>query len=129
MLDAIKITLPHTPRELSPNAKAPLTMRGAVVANRKKVAAKRRAKTMAWATTLQELRGRKFVPKFYTVNWLYKGKKPDDDNVLTRCKYYKGGACAAMGIDDGTLRCVGINIIHDLSRAGEVEIIFERSAR
>lgn len=51
MMTTLTITLPHTPRELSPNAKTPLTQRGAIVANKKKVSAKQRARTMAWAIT------------------------------------------------------------------------------
>lgn len=123
---SLTITLPHTPRCLSPNAKAPLTPRGAAVANKKKVSAKRRARNMAWAVTFKELQGRKFRPRFYTVRWFYKGPEPDDDNVLTRCKYYKDGACAAMGIDDRVLSCKGIERIHDFTRAGEVEVVFEK---
>ena len=126
MMTTLTITLPHTPRELSPNAKTPLTQRGAVVANKKKVSAKQRARHMAWAVTYKALQGQKFMPNFYTVRWFYKGPEPDDDNVLTRCKYYKDGACSAMGIDDGKLRCRGIERIHDLERAGKVEIVFER---
>lgn len=125
-MTTLTISLPHTPRVLSPNAKAPLTPRGAVVANKKKVSAKRRARTMAWAVTVQELQGRKFVPNFYTVRWFYKGQEPDDDNVLSRCKYYKDGACSAMGIDDRILSCKGIERIHDFGKAGRVEIVFEK---
>ena len=36
MMTTLTITLPHTPRCLSPNAKAPLTQRGAIVAGYKK---------------------------------------------------------------------------------------------
>ena len=126
-MNSLTITLPHTPRCLSPNAKTPLTQRGAVVANKVKVSAKQRARHMAWAVTYKTLQGRKFVPNFYTVRWFYKGPEPDDDNVLSRCKYYKDGACSAMGIDDGRLRCRGIERIHALERAGMVEIVFERS--
>lgn len=115
MITTLSITLPHTPRCLSPNAKLPLTQRGAVVANKKKVSAKQRARHMAWAVTYKALQGQKFMPNFYTVRWFYKGAEPDDDNVLTRCKYYKDGACFAMGIER----------IHDLARAGKVEIVFE----
>ena len=125
MITTLSITLPHTPRCLSPNAKLPLTQRGAVVANKKKVSAKQRARHMAWAVTYKALQGQIFVPNFYTVRWFYKGPEPDDDNVLTRCKYYKDGACSAMGIDDGRLRCRGIERIHDSARAGKVEIVFE----
>lgn len=120
------IVLPHSPRELSPNARVPFSPRGAAVANKKKVAAKRRARTMAWAVTLKVLNGETFVPDSYSVRWFYKGPEPDDDNVLTRCKYYKDGACAAMGIDDRVLSCKGIERVHDLARAGEVEVVFEK---
>lgn len=126
-MTTLTITLPHTPRCLSSNAQTPLTPRGAVVANKKKVSAKQRARHMAWAVTYKALQGQKFMPNFYTVRWFYKGPEPDDDNVLTRCKYYKDGACSAMGIDDGKLRCRGIERIHDLERAGKVEIVFEKS--
>ena len=126
MMTTLTITLPHTPRCLSPNAKAPLTQRGAIVANKKKVSAKQRARTMAWAITWEALKGQKFVPTHYRVIWYFKGDPPDDDNVLTRCKYYKDGACKAMKIDDGPLRCLGIDRVHDLTRAGQVEIVFER---
>lgn len=126
MMTTLTITLPHTPRELSPNAKAPLTQRGAIVAGYKKTAAKRRARTMAWAATLEALGDHKMVPTHYRVTWYYKGNKPDADNCLARCKAYLDGACKAMGIDDRTLDCAGIDRVHDLARAGQVEIVFER---
>lgn len=97
-----------------------------MAANKKKVSAKQRARTMAWAITWEALKGQKFVPTHYRVIWYFKGDAPDDDNVLTRCKYYKDGACKAMKIDDGPLRCLGIDRVHDLTRAGQVEIVFER---
>lgn len=125
-MNSLTITLPHTPRELSPNAKAPLTQRGAQVAGYKKTAAKRRARTMAWAATLEALGGCKTTPTHYRVTWYYKGNKPDADNCLARCKAYLDGACKAMGIDDRTLDCAGIDRVHDLARAGQVEIVFGR---
>lgn len=69
MMTTLTITLPHTPRELSPNAKTPLTQRGTIVANKKKVSAKQRARTMAWAITWEALKGQKFVPTHYRVIW------------------------------------------------------------
>jgi len=126
MMTTLTITLPHTPRCLSPNAKAPLTPRGALVAGYKKTAAKSRARTMAGAVTLEALKGHKMQPTHYRVIWYYKGNKPDADNCLARCKAYMDGACKAMGIDDRTLDCAGIDRVHDLKRAGQVEIVFER---
>lgn len=77
MMTTLTITLPHTPRCLSPNAKAPLTQRGAIVAGYKKTAAKSRARTMAGAVTLEALNGRRMQPTHYRVVWFYKGNKPD----------------------------------------------------
>ena len=104
MMTTLTITLPHTPRCLSPNAKTPLTPRGALVAGFKKTAAKSRARNIAWGRTYEALNG------------------------LARCKAYLDGACKAMGIDDRTLDCAGIDRVHDLDRAGQVEIVFERRA-
>lgn len=126
MMTTLTITLPHTPRCLSPNAKAPLTQRGAIVAGYKKTSAKRRARTMAGAVTQEALKGHKMQPTHYRVIWCFKGNKPDADNCLARCKAYLDGACKAMGIDDRTLDCAGIDRVHDLAKAGQVKIVFER---
>ena len=125
-MTTLTITLPHTPRCLSPNAKAPLTQRGAIVAGYKKTSAKRRARTMAGAVTQEALKGHKMQPTHYRVIWYFKGNKPDADNCLARCKAYLDGACKAMGIDDRTLDCAGIDRVHDLAKAGQVKIVFER---
>lgn len=125
MMTTLTITLPHTPRCLSPNAKAPLTQRGAIVAGYKKTAAKSRARNIAWGRTCEALNGRRMLPTHYRVVWFYKGNKPDADNCLARCKAYLDGACKALGIDDRTLDCAGIDRVHDLDRAGKVEIVFE----
>ena len=58
MMTTLTITLPHTPRCLSPNAKAPLTQRGAIEAGYKKTAAKSRARNIAWGRTCEALNGR-----------------------------------------------------------------------
>lgn len=126
MMTTLTITLPHTPRCLSPNAKAPLTQRGAIVAGYKKTSAKRRARTMAGAVTQEALKGHKMQPTHYRVIWYFKSNKPDADNCLARCKAYLDGACKAMGIDDRTLDCAGIDRVHDLAKAGQVKIVFER---
>ena len=73
MMTTLTITLPHTPRCLSPNAKAPLTQRGAIVAGYKKTAAKSRARTMAGAVTLEALNGRRMQPTHYRVVWFTRG--------------------------------------------------------
>lgn len=68
-MTTLTITLPHTPRELSPNAKTPLTQRGAVVAGYKKTAAKSRARNIAWGRTCEALNGRRMQPTHYRVVW------------------------------------------------------------
>lgn len=105
----------------------PLSHRGgAQVAGFKKTAAKSRARNIAWGRTYEALNGRRMQPTHYRVVWFFKGPKPDADNCLARCKAYLDGACKAMGIDDRTLDCAGIDRVHDLDRAGQVEIVFER---
>jgi len=96
------------------------------VAGYKKTSAKRRARTMAGAVTQEALKGHKMQPTHYRVIWYFKGNKPDADNCLARCKAYLDGACKAMGIDDRTLDCAGIDRVHDLAKAGQVKIVFER---
>lgn len=54
MMTTLTITLPHTPRCLSPNAKAPLTQRGAIVAGYKKTAAHIRAYLPCYAWGIQD---------------------------------------------------------------------------
>lgn len=119
---------PHSALPVSQCPSPPHT-EGAQVAGFQKTAAKRRARTMAGAVTLEALGGHKMQPTHYRVIWFYKGNKPDADNCLARCKAYLDGACKALGIDDRTLDCAGIDRVHDLERAGQVEIVFERRDR
>lgn len=124
-MSRLVIDMPHPPRELSPNAKTPLTQRGALVAGFKKTAAKSRARQLAWGRTCEAMNGRRILPTHYRVIWFFKGPKPDADNCLARCKAYLDGACKAMGIDDRTLDCAGVDRVHDLDKGGTVEIVFE----
>lgn len=109
-----------------PQCEGPSHAEGAIVAGYKKTAAKSRARNIAWGRTCEALNGRRMQPTHYRVVWFYKGNKPDADNCLARCKAYLDGACKAMGIDDRTLDCAGIDRVHDLAHAGKVEIVFER---
>jgi hypothetical protein len=119
------ITLPHPPKELNPNASHPVTRQGAIVANKRRISAKQHARKVAYFATLQMLDGKRPPADSwskYRVTWYYKGICPDDDNVLARCKYYKDGACLALGIDDRTLHLVSIDIVHDKERAGTMTL-------
>lgn len=109
MMTTLTISLPHTPRCLSPNAKAPLTQRGAIVAGYKKTAAKSRARNIAWGRTCEALNGRRMQPTHYRVIWFFKGPKPDADNCLARCKAYLDGACKAMALTTGRWIAPGLS--------------------
>ncbi len=95
------------------------------MAARKKQKAKRTARTLAWALTLQCLGGRKFRPNRYLIRWFYKyGEPPDDDNAVARCKAYLDGAASAMGINDVVLRLRGVERVKDMKRWKELELVF-----
>lgn len=121
------VILPHGPEVLSANASVPRTARGLQAAARKKQKAKKTARTLAWARTLQGLGGRKFSPNRYVIRWFYKyGNPPDDDNAVARCKAYLDGAASAMGINDLTLRFRGVERVRDMERWKEMELVFWR---
>lgn len=116
-MTSLTITLPHAPRELSPNGRCHWA---------KKSTLTRRAKGMARVRTFEALQTRKFKPTAYRVTWFYKGCRGDVDNQLARCKAYLDGACAAMGIDDVTLSLGSVTLVHDMERAGTLEITFTK---
>lgn len=125
--NAFIISLPHGNKVLSPNASVPKTAKGVFAMARRKQKAKRTARTLAWAVTLEALAGRKVKPNRYMFRWYYKyGEPPDDDNVVARCKAYLDGACLAMGINDRDLRLMGVERVKDLVRFREVELVFWR---
>lgn len=126
-MNSLTVALPHGAKALSANASVPKTARGVMVAAHKKQKAKRRARTLAWAVTLQCLEGRAFCPNRYVVRWYYKyGEPPDDDNVVARCKAYLDGAASALRINDRELRLRGVERIKDMQRGREVELVFWR---
>lgn len=73
MMTTLTITLPHTPRCLSPNAKAPLTQRGAIVAGYKKTAAKSRARNIAWRAARRIWTGPARLWALTTGRWIAPG--------------------------------------------------------
>lgn len=125
--NAFTVSLPHGNKVLSPNAPVPKTAKGVFAMARKKQKAKRTARTLAWAVTLEALAGRKVKPNRYMVRWFYKyGDPPDDDNAVGRCKAYMDGVCLAMKINDRDLRLMGVERVKDLVRFREVELVFWR---
>lgn len=129
MKTILSITLPHPDRELSPNARLPLSRQGAVVAGYKKANAKKAARRKAWVETKAALTGWREKPTHYHLTWHYKGAKPDADNCLARCKAYLDGACDALGINDRELDCAGIERVHSLTEWGTVTIKFGREEK
>lgn len=125
--DHFTVALPHGADVLSPNASVPKTAGGVMAAARKKQKAKKTARLLAWAGTLQCLHGRKLCPNRYLIRWFYKyGNPPDDDNALARCKAYLDGAASAMGVNDRELRFRGVERIKDVERWKELELVFWR---
>lgn len=125
--DLFIVALPHGAEVLSPNASVPKTARGVMAAARKKQKAKKTARLLAWAGTLQCLHGRELCPNRYLIRWFYKyGNPPDDDNAVARCKAYLDGAASAMGINDRELRFRGVEHIKNMERWRELELVFWR---
>ena len=123
--NAFMISLPHGNKVLSPNAPVPKSAKGIFTMARKKQKAKRTARTLAWAVTLEALAGREVRPNRYMLRWFYKyGDPPDDDNAVGRCKAYLDGVCLALKINDRDLRLVGVERVKDLVRFREVELVF-----
>lgn len=123
----LTVTLPHGSTALSANASVPKTAKGCLVAAKKKQKAKRLARTMAWALTLEALHGRKCCPNRYMIRWFFRyGEPPDEDNTVARCKAYLDGASSALGINDRVLRIRGVDRIRDRERTGTVELVFWR---
>lgn len=121
------VSLPHGNKALSPNAPVPKSAKGVFAQARRKLKAKRAARTLAWAVTLEALAGRRVRPNRYMLRWFYKyGDPSDDDNVVARSKAYLDGACLAMGINDRDLRLLGVERVKDLKRFREVELVFWR---
>jgi len=112
----IAICLRHPAKELRPNGRAHWAARAR---------AARRARFRAYVAMLaQRRRFGALAPQVYVVTWFYKGRRPDADNCLAGCKAYLDGCCDALGLDDCVLECAGICRVHDLVRAGQVEICF-----
>lgn len=114
----IEIVLPLPPRELSPNARVCWAVK-AKAAKLAKVEAKTTVKNALAERGLSALG---FRPSCYNVVWVYKGRKPDADNVLASCKAFLDGIADALGIDDRDLECGGISRTHYMAYQHDEEI-------
>ncbi len=123
MIYDVTITIPHPSSVLSPNGRAHW---------RTRAGAAKSLKAMVAGKTRVAINPNFFNSKLadkYSINWYYKGVRPDDDNVIARCKYIKDAMCWVFGIDDRQLSIDSCELIHDKKRAGEVEfsIFYENS--
>lgn len=117
----------HPKRELSPNGQLPLTAKGAMVANRKKVALKGATRNAAYLQTLSQMSREglsTFPARSVSVEWRYKGRIPDVDNVVARLKPLLDGCCHAFGIDDRYLELGWVRRVHTKENAGTVILHF-----
>ncbi len=121
----ITVTMQHPPIELSMNGRAHWGRKGELA---------RRYRGIAFYLTKEAISNEQrngftgtFTPTGYAIYWYYKGREPDDDNVVTRCKSIRDGACDAFGIDDRSLRLRGVERVH--ARGGElcgkVRVVFD----
>lgn len=91
----ISIRLPWPDKALSPNAPGQHWA--------KKGRAAKAAYGMAWAVTLEALKGEKVAWPAVKLHWVFHPKtanRVDDDNAEASCKHYRDGIAKALGIDD-----------------------------
>ena len=111
------IILPHPSNQLSKNGRA-------FYLQEARLKDKLQAETM---NQLQLMKNKGAAPKFYHLMWVYKGTRPDDDNVITRCKYARDTIAKFYDFDDRDLQIAGfpcVDFIHDKALAGFVIISF-----
>lgn len=124
----LEITFPHPDRAISPNGQVPLTERGAVICNRKRVALKGATRQAAFTEAMKAMQfmpQRNFPARSYEVEWRYKGRIPDVDNIVARMKPLIDGCCQAFGIDDRYLELGRVKRVHSLGAdAGTVILSF-----
>lgn len=91
----ITVTLPWPNKALSPNAPGQHWA--------KKRRATKAAFGIAWALTLEALKGEKVDWSAVRLHWQFHPKtanRVDDDNAEASCKAYRDGIAKALGIDD-----------------------------
>ena len=124
----LAIQFPHPDRALSPNGQVPLTARGALMCNRKRVALKGATRQAAFVQANKALNSvpqRNMPAREVSVVWKYKGRIPDVDNIVARLKPLIDGCCQAFGIDDRQLELGRVRRVHTLGDdAGTVTLTF-----
>lgn len=128
-MTTLRLTFPHPDRAISPNGSVPLKARAAKVQNLKKVACKKATREAAFLEArraLMTMPQHSFVPAEVHCDWVYKGIKPDIDNVVARLKPLIDGCCLAFGCNDRDLELGRVRRIHSLGKdAGTLTLIFK----
>ena len=65
-----------------------------------------------------------FEPVRYRITWVYKGTRPDQDNVVAACKAYLDGCSDAFAVDDRAWTLEPVELVHDKVHAGWLVIAF-----
>ena len=115
------VTMLQPPSELSPNGRVHWRVKA-------KLARSVRYRARVWAQqATHDARVSNFLPVSYRIVWHYKGRMPDDDNVVARCKAALDGCCDVFNIDDRLLKLRGVEKVHALHEplCGYVDIIFD----
>ena len=130
-MTTLRLTFQHPDRAISPNGSVPLKARAAVVQNLKKVALKKATREAAFLEARRALMTQpqqSFVPAVVECDWVYKGMKPDLDNVVARLKPIIDGCCLAFGCNDRDLELGRVRRIHSLGKdAGTLTLTFTAS--
>lgn len=125
----IHIDFPHPDGVLGPNSYVPSKAGAAARKNALKFRVKaetRRAAYLRALSAMQYMPQRSFAARSYVVEWFYKGRKPDVDNIVARLKPLLDGCAEAFGVDDRELELRAVRRVHALDeRAGNVVLIFD----
>lgn len=116
------IILPHPSNQLSKNGRAYFLQEAKL----------KKALQRETLNQLQLMKNKGDNPTYYHIIWVYKGNRPDDDNVITRCKYARDTIADFYGFDDKELRIAGfpcVDFVHDKTLAGYVIITFYDSCQ
>lgn len=125
----LSIEFRHPDGVLGPNSYVPNKAGAAARKNALKFRVKgetRRAAYLRALNAMQYVPQRSFAAKSYAVEWFYKGRKPDADNIVARLKPLLDGCAEAFGVDDRELELKGVRRVHTLDeRAGTLVILFD----
>lgn len=116
----VYVELRHPAKELRPNGRAH-TM--AVVRAKKEARGRARIVALAGMQRAGAQRG-VFAPVRYRITWLYKGTRPDQDNVVAACKAYLDGCADAFAVNDRAWTLEPVDLVHDKERAGWMVLAF-----